>query len=308
MRRRVGRGVVAAVVAAASIVLSAPPGATQPASNLIVLSGAESAEGIALGTGATFFAGALFAGDIYRGDLRRGAAALFIDAPGGRQAGGMAYDNSTGLLFVAGVFTGQAYVYDTKTGATVAVYDLADPDDGPVINDVAVAGGGAWFTNSTQPELYFVPIEGGVPGPARTLALSGPAALISGPFNLNGIAATANGKTLLVSHSANAALYLVDPASGASTAIEGLSLPNVDGIVLRGHRLWAVQNFSNQVSAVRLAADLGSGVVEHVITSPDFQTPTTALLHGDRLGVVNAKFDTGFPPTASQYEVVIVAS
>jgi hypothetical protein len=28
--------------------------------------------------------------------------------------------------------------------------------------------------------------------------------------------------------------------------------------------------------------------------------------HGNSLAVVNAKFDTGFPPTATQYEAVIV--
>ena len=52
--------------------------------------------------------------------------------------------------------------------------------------------------------------------------------------------------------------------------------------------------------------DLTSGVVEKVITSDLFQVPTTAPRFGGRLAVVNAKFDTGFPPTAEQYEVVVV--
>jgi hypothetical protein len=47
-------------------------------------------------------------------------------------------------------------------------------------------------------------------------------------------------------------------------------------------------------------------VVEEVITSPLFQVPTTAARFGRRLAVVNAKFDTGIPPTADQYEVVLV--
>jgi hypothetical protein len=34
-------------------------------------------------------------------------------------------------------------------------------------------------------------------------------------------------------------------------------------------------------------------VVEAVITSPLFQVPTTAARFGNRLAVVNAKFDTG---------------
>ena len=46
--------------------------------------------------------------------------------------------------------------------------------------------------------------------------------------------------------------------------------------------------------------------MEQVITSPAFQVPATVARHGNRLAVVNAKFDTGFPPTAAQYEVVLV--
>jgi hypothetical protein len=109
-----------------------------------------------------------------------------------------------------------------------------------------------------------------------------------------------------VAHSANAQLYTVDPASGASAIIASVSVPNVDGIVLEAGRLWAVQNFSNQITRIQLAPNLASGVVEEVITSDRFQIPTTAARFGSRLAVVNAKFDTGIPPTATQYEVVLV--
>jgi hypothetical protein len=67
-----------------------------------------------------------------------------------------------------------------------------------------------------------------------------------------------------------------------------------------------VQNELNQIAEIRLRPDLSSGVVEEVITSDLFQTPTTVARFGRRLAVVNAKFDTGFPPTADQYEVVVV--
>jgi sugar lactone lactonase YvrE len=292
--------VLLAMVAALAV-----PAAASQTPQVIVLPGATSAEGIAAGRGATFYAGDLFAGDIFRGNIRRGTAERFIDAPAGRQAVGMAADLAHNLLFVAGGFTGQGYVYDLGTGATVASYQFATPP-ATVINDVAVTRRGAWFTDSVQGQLYFVPVSrAGVPGPFRTLGLSGPAADTSGEFNLNGIQATANGKTLIVAHSANGQLYTVDPRTGASARIAGVNVPNVDGIVLEGRRLWAVQNI-NQVTRIRLGRHLRSGVVDKVITSALFQTPSTAARFGSRLAVVNAKFDTGIPPTADQYEVVVV--
>jgi sugar lactone lactonase YvrE len=290
--------------------LAAPAAASRPA-EVIVLPGATSAEGIAAGRGATFYAGDLFAGDIFRGNIRRGTAELFIDAPAGRQAVGMAADLRHDLLFVAGGFTGQGYVYDLGTGAAVASYQFAvpSPPAAPpttVINDVAVTRRGAWFTDSRQGQLYFVPVSrAGVTGPSSTLALSGPAADTSGEFNLNGIQATANGKTLIVAHSANGQLYTVDPGTGASATIAGVSVPQVDGIVLEGRRLWAVQN-TDQVTRIRLGRHLRSGMAEEVITSELFQVPATAARFGRRLAVVNAKFDTGIPPTADQYEIVVV--
>lgn len=278
------------------------PVAAAPPSEVIVLEGATSAEGIATGRGSTFYAGDLFAGDIYRGDYQRGTADLFIDAPEGRMALGLKYDQRTRLLFVAGGFSGQAHLYDSVTGADVATYQL-----GGVVNDVIDVRGGAWFTDSVQPHLYFVPVSPtGVPGPAETLVLTGPAAQITGDFNLNGIEATPNGDTLLVAHSANAAIYTVDPTTGASAVIAGVTVPNADGIILNGRDLWVVQNFDNKVTRWRLSPDLSSGTLVKTITSPLFQIPTTGALHGNRLAVVNAKFDTGLPPTASQYEVILV--
>ena len=300
------RRLVPLVVMTAAALPASWPVAQAATPEVIVLPGATSAEGIATGRGSTFYAGDLFTGDIFRGDVRRGSAATFIDAPGGRQAAGMIVDVAHRLLIVAGGFTGQAYVYDLDTGDTLATYQLGAAGTS-LINDVALTKAGAWFTDTFQPQLYFVPISPtGALGPSQTVPLIGPAAEISGQFNLNGIRATPNGKTLIVAHTANGALYTVAPDTGVSQAIAGVTVPNVDGIVLEAGHLWAVQNFSNQVSKVRLSPDLASAVVEHVVTSDLFQVPATAAVFGNRLAVINAKFDTGFPPTAGQYEVVLV--
>jgi len=293
------------LLAGAGVLLS--PGAiAAPKQRAIVLPGATSAEGIAKGRGTTFYAGDLYSGDIFRGDVRKGTASPFIDAPPGRMAVGMKADTKDDLLFVAGGATGQAYVYDTATRSTKATYQFGQAGSS-FINDVALTSNGAWLTDSLQAKLYFVPVDAsGNPGSFTTLALTGPAADTSGQFNLNGIAAADHGDVLIVAHSGNGALYTVDPSTGASAQIAGVTVPNVDGILLEGgRRLWAVQNFSNQVTRIELTPDLSAGVVEKVITSDLFEIPTTAALFGDTLAVVNAKFDTGNPPTASQYEVVL---
>ena len=293
------------------ITATATPAAAGPTQGVIVLPGASSAEGIAKGRGATFYAGDLFAGDIFRGDLQRGTAELFIDAPDGRMAVGMSVDRRHGLLFVAGGFIGQAYVYDLRSGATVGTYQfapLSEPDLPPttVVNDVTLTREGAWFTDSRQARLYFVPVSRrGDLGEFRTLELTGPAADTSDEFNLNGIVAADHEGRLIVAHAGNGELCTVDPATGDSAVLAGVSVPGVDGLVLDGRDLWAVQN-GNAVTQVRLSRDLSSGVVREVITDDRFATPATAIRYSGHLAVVNAHFDTGIPPTADQYEVVLV--
>jgi hypothetical protein len=281
------------------------PGLTVSAherSGVIVLPGARSAEGVATGKGSTFYAGELFSGDIFKGDLRTGIVERFIHAPAGRLALGIKADVRHGLLFVAGGFTGQAYVYDLETGADLATFQL-----GAFINDVVVTADAAWFTDSALPHVYRIPVHPG--GSVRTLTLTGPAADLSGVGgtpNLNGIAVAPDGETLIVSHSSLGALFTVNPRTGASTLIDGLTVPFVDGILFSGGRLYAAQIFLNQIAEIDLSRDLSRGTVERIITSPLFESPTSVARHGDRLAVVNSKIDTGFPPTAATYEVVVV--
>ena len=279
-------------------------------SPVIKLPGATGAEGIAAGEGSTFFAGDRLNGNIFRGDIDTGKARLFIKAPEGRAALGMKVDRDNELLFVAGGATGQAYVYDLDTKETVAVYELA-PAGASFINDVTLTRGGAWFTNSRAGELYRIPISrDGQPEDVQTLQLKAPAGTVDEGFNLNGIAAADEGHKLIVAHTGRGALYAVDPADGsnkkidvADSAGDPVALTNVDGIVVRGETLWAVQNLLNQVSRVELNGSLGKGEVEEVITSENFDIPTTAALFGDTLALVNAKFTT---PAATSFEAVLV--
>ncbi|MHA7283987.1 SMP-30/gluconolactonase/LRE family protein [Arthrobacter sp. TMS2-4] len=292
--------------------VAAPPTSSFPAAvsshrqqdTSIPLPGASSAEGIAKGKGSTFYAGDLGLGDIFRGDLRKGTAELFIDAPDGRAAVGLEADVRNGLLFVSGGPTGQAYVYDTDTGAPVADFQLATGD--AFINDVTLTRDGAYFTNSRSAELYFVPVgRDGALGEPETIALSGPAAAVTPGFNLNGITSVDRGRTLIVAHSANQAIYTVDPHTGISADIATGALPNVDGILAKGDTVYAVQNRINQVSRIDLSRDLTRGEVEDIITSPLFEVPTTVALFGNTLALVNAKFGVVDP---DGYEVVTVSA
>ena len=305
--RRIGIPLVifTALVVAPAPAVAAP--SEEHRASVIVLPGATSAEGIAKGRGSTFYAGDLFVGDIFRGNVQRGTAEMFIDAPDGRHGAGHGVRSIVTICSSSPAASPDRAMSTTPGQARRSSLISSATQATSFINDVTLTGNGAWFTDSLKPVLYFVPINNkGEPGTFQTLQLSGPAAELSGEFNLNGIAAANSGRTLIVAHSGTGALYTVDPETGASEAIAGISVPSVDGIELSGRRLWAVQNIDNQITRILLNDDLTAGTVEKIITSDLFQIPTTAARFGNRLAVVNAKFDTGIPPTADQYEVVLV--
>jgi len=262
-------------------------------------------EGIEVGRGTTFYVGSVANGAIYRGDLRSGNGAILVAGQAGNAATGIELDRFN-RLFVAGAGTGDAYVYNARTGALLRMYDFASGDT--FINDVVVTRSAAYFTDSRKAVLYVVPIgtEGAL-GAFRTLSLSGDFALGSG-FNLNGIDATPNGKTLVAVQTNTGKLFRIDPVSGATRTISlgGESLPNGDGILLTGKRLYVVQNQLNRVAVVSLASNLSSGRVITRLTDPDFAVPITIDDHGRRLYAVNARFGTPSPSTA-EFQVVQLA-
>jgi hypothetical protein len=247
-------------------------------------------------------AGSLLDGDIYRVSAVTGRGELAIDAPDGRTAVGLKADRQ-GRVFVAGGPFGTAYVYDVETGEALAEYQLAQPG-AAFVNDVILTRDAAYFTDSFQPVLYVLPLGrgGALPEPdeVRVIELSGPAAddVVAEQFNLNGIEYAAWSRKLIVVNSFQGALYTIDAQTGESERIDvgDADLTNGDGIVLRGLRLYVVQNFQNQVAVVQLRPSLRSGQVVETITDPRFMVPTTADVIGPFLFAVNARFDVAPPP------------
>ena len=300
-------GLVAPITATTTAVAHGKP---QPQHDTINLPADFAGEGVATGAGNTFYAGSRTDGRIARGDLRAGTSDVFVSNPPIASAIGLKADVRHRLLWVSGGQSGKAVVYDLKTGALVTTLTLTT--GASFINDVVVTRGAAYFTNSLAPELYQVPVSGkGVVGAPRTIPLHGPAADFVAGFNLNGIAATRDGRTLIVVNSAKGELYTVDPTTGDSATIDigGVSVQTGDGLLLSGKTLFVLQNgtapgVTNQIVVIRLSRDLTTGRVVDKITSDLFETATTLAKKGRTLVAVNAQFAGA--PIDTRAEVVLI--
>jgi sugar lactone lactonase YvrE len=264
-------------------------------------------EGIAVGRGTDFFVGSLLDGDIYRGDLRTGEGSVLVqkEVQDGDIAVGLAVDRRTNYLFVAGGF-GTARVYNAGTGGNpVAVYQLTTESfPSTLVNDVTVTRDAAYFTDSFRPFIYRIPLGtgGALPNSSAVeeIPLGGDFIHVPGDINSNGIVATPDGERLIICNTSTGSLYLVDPETGSASQIDlgggGLPSGSADGLLLDGKTLYVVQNFLNQISAVRLASDHASGEVIDTITDAAFAVPVTIAEFGSSIYAINARFDMGFPP------------
>jgi sugar lactone lactonase YvrE len=256
-------------------------------------------EGIAV-AGQQAYVGSIPTGSVWRGNLRTGRGAVLVSRTG-RAAIGVAVDR--GRIFVAGGPTGRAFVYDARTGADLANLQLTTGST--FVNDVVVTRQAAWFTDSSNPVLYRVPLSrNGRPGSqsaVRTVTLTGDYRHQAG-FNLNGIDATPNGRTLVVVQSSTGKLFTVT-TSGVTReiALGGATVTNGDGILLDGRTLYVVQNRNNRIAVIALSANLRSGRLIRTITSPSFDVPTTIDDLGRRLYAVNARFETTPSPTTDYW-------
>ena len=263
-------------------------------------------EGIAVGDGTTFYVGSIPTGAVYRGDLRTGKGSILVAGAAGRAAIGVEHDR--GRLFVAGGGTGKGFVYDAASGALLRELQLATGGGATFVNDVVVTKRAAWFTDSNRAALYRVALsKNGIPAQsAQVVPLTGDFQLVSG-FNLNGIDATPDGKTLVVVQSATGKLFRVS-ATGTTSAIDlgGAAVPNGDGLLLHGRTLYVVQNRLNRIAVVALDKAFASGRIARTITDSDFDVPTTIDRHGAFLYAVNARFGAT-PGPSTTYSVVKVA-
>lgn len=287
-----------------------PAGAAFP--GLISVPNGFAADGIAFGRGSTFYVGSLATGAIWRGDARTGEGAVFVQPAPGRAACGVAYDRRFNRIFVAGAQTGQAYVYDAASGATLGVYQLSDPAGTTDIQSVTVAGDAVYFTDVLQPVLYRIPLgpDGTLPPQSAVQALpyAGDFQFVPGQLNASGIVGTPEGRWLLVVNVTTGTLYRVDPTTARTTAIDlgGGSLPFGDGLALVGQTLYAVQVVQNQVAVVDISPDFGTGVIEpRALTSTTLDFPSHIAAFGDAVYVVNAHLELDPGPDVG-YQVVRV--
>lgn len=278
---------------------AAPPG-DRPFPARIELPDGFQPEGIALGPGPTAWFGSRADGDIYEVSLRTGEGTVISQGPGTPSVG-MKSDRQ-GRLFVAGGTSGTARVVDTETGDVLLDQVLTTGTS--FVNDVVLTRGAAWFTDSSQAQLYRLDREpGGAPEAAvATLPLTGEWVQGTG-FGANGISTTPTGRALLVVNSTTGLLYRVDPATGEATEVDlgGASLTAGDGMLRHGRTLYVVRNRLNEIAVLRLSPTGLSGRLVRTITADDldpstsFDVPTTVARFGSHLYLPNARFTT--PPT-----------
>ena len=178
---------------------------------------------------------------------------------------------------------------------------------GAVFNDVTVArDGAAYFTDSSlKPRIFRVVERNGTWSVELWLDASD-TIQTSGPFNLNGIVGTSDGRGLIVVQSTGA-LWRIDLRSKnvVPVALDGLTgadLVGGDGIVLRGKKLYVVRNFQHVLVELRMTDQFtGASFVTSVATDPARVFTTAKYAHG-RLLAVDSKFDE--PVAAPPYQVV----
>jgi sugar lactone lactonase YvrE len=245
--------------------------------------------------GVFYVSGVNDGGDVYRGRLGQQQLERWVDGTGttGR---GIDVDDA-GRVFVAGGPSGAVRVFD-RNGTLLTT--LATGASGSFLNDVWVdRDGSVYVTDSSLPKIWRITSTGGAWAIAEWLDVSAAITYTRSTtdFDLGGI--VTNGQYLLTSQGTTGQLWRIDLRTRQVVEVDlgGVRVTNADGIVLRGSTLWVVQNFSRQITEIRLRRSATTGEVRDVTATPANRTLTTAkLVHGDLLAV-DSQF--GFDPAAA---------
>lgn len=253
----------------------------------------------------SFYVSSFSDGTIFRGEPGKPTAEVFLPPnPTERPtAVGLNTDN-TGKLFIAGGPSGKMFVYDLNTKALLRAYMTpATAQGGTFINDVAIAGEYAYFTDSLRPTIFRIPRTATTGNEAEAwldVSASIPYGTAPGQFNLNGITVTPDGQYLLTVQMYNGKLFRIGLADNSVVEIRTDGpLVNGDGLYLDGHTLYVLRNAEQAVVPVRLNADYTVGTMGTPFTDPSFRFPTTLTKANGRLLVVNSQFNVFFTPGAT---------
>ena len=256
----------------------------------------------------TFYVSEVTGGEIHRGNVGTVATEEWKPegADGRFTARGITTDRDD-RIYIAGGPNGigtdrpDLWVYDAD-GDLLTALRVNEPD--AFLNDVAIGpDGAAYFTNSNAPQIFRLAEDAGEWNVTTWADATGTIAQEPG-FNLGGIVVSPDRSALVVAQGNVGALWRFDLATTSATPVEigNVDLTNADGLVLRGHTLTVIRNFSRVITTLRLDRHAESArPVREVATDPNRVFTTGKIAHG-RLLVIDSKFDeqVAQPP----YEVV----
>lgn len=256
-------------------------------------------EGIGFDPAGYVFTASASDGAVVRTSLRDGRSTLLVgpgillrsDSAAFPRMLGIKFD-AAGRLWIMGGRTGKVFVVDASSGRLIK--QLSTPGGGGVLNDAVVTANAVYVTDTLRPILWRIPLQGDRIGNAEAwINLDGTPIAYSAGLNLNGIAISASGSSLIVVQMDKGLLFKVDIATKVITPIDvgKAALSGGDGLVLDGTTLYVVRQPEAEVVTLKLAPDLRSGQVIARFKHPALSWPATAVKVGDELVVVNSQFN-----------------
>jgi sugar lactone lactonase YvrE len=245
----------------------------------------------------TFYVSEVTGGEIHRGRVGRKATQEWKPegADGRFTARGITTDRA-GRVYIAGgpngIGTGRPDLWVYSAGGKLLAALRVDVPNA-FLNDVAIGpDGAAYFTNSNAPQVFRVARTG---GRWRSQVWADGTGLIQQQpgFNLGGIVVSPDRRALVVAQGNVGKLWRFSLRSRRITEVNrhGANLVDADGLVLRGHRLIVVRNFSHRLTTVQLGEHgRNARLIHDMATDPD-RVFTTAKIARGRLLLVDSKFD-----------------
>jgi Cu-Zn family superoxide dismutase len=200
--------------------------------------------------------------------------------------------DGAGRIWVAGARDGSMHVVDIATGRRLARFTT--PEGPWLINDVVLTPDAAYFTDSLRPVMWRVSRDAVADAALEPwLSFEGTALDFGEAPNLNGIAATPDGRFLIVVHAKTGRLFRIATGTREIAAIGtgGAELSSGDGLVLDGQRLFVVRQSAGEVVALNLSADLLTATETKRIKPDELAWPATAAISGNRLIVANSQLN-----------------